>query len=384
MRKISYKPYAFLALLLFVMLSMPYKSSEKIRSGAIAAVSPAWCSLNSLKDSFFKITTILPSRGFALSPTQELEIERLRQENQNLHTQLEMVRAHLTSEEAIREKLAIIQASDTSSPFFHKKIGELFRLIDFQAHSVLGKVIFREPASWSSSFWINIGECNNEALGKRIVAKNSPVVVGTTVVGVVEYVGQNRSRVRLVTDSGLVPSVRVARGAEQNRTLIEQIDALRLTLTLRSDVGVAPQVLKTLAQLREGLHVEEGSLYLAKGEIYGSSQPLWRSRGLLLHGVGFNYDFADEEGPARHLHTGEPLDMMSSSTKRGGVPLVKVGDLLVTTGMDGVFPAGLKVAQVVHVYPLREGAPSFDLEAKTLVTNLDSLTYVTVLPPVES
>ena len=51
-------------------------------------------------------------------------------------------------------------------------------------------MVFREPSSWSSAFWIDVGERQNKALGKNIVAKNSPVLFGTSIVGVVEYVGE--------------------------------------------------------------------------------------------------------------------------------------------------------------------------------------------------
>jgi cell shape-determining protein MreC len=61
-----------------------------------------------------------------------------------------------------------------------------------------------------------------------------------------------------------------------------------------------------------------------------------------------------------------------------------VGDLLVTTGMDGIFPAGFWVATVTNVGLLREGACAYEIEAKATAGNLDDLTHVTVLPPVHS
>ena len=58
-------------------------------------------------------------------------------------------------------------------------------------------------------------------------------------------------------------------------------------------------------------------IYLAKGELYGSSKPLWRTQRHQLKGTGFNYDFADGEGPARDLQTGkhalqDPLEVANS------------------------------------------------------------------------
>ena len=47
--------------------------------------------------------------------------------------------------------------------------------------------------------------------------------------------------------------------------------------------------------------------YLAKGELLGTSLPIWRGCSHLLKGVGFNYDFADEEGPLLELKQGNLL-----------------------------------------------------------------------------
>jgi cell shape-determining protein MreC len=244
--------------------------------------------------------------------------------------------------------------------------------VEREAQFVSAKVIFREPSVWGSSLWIDVGQKTNRGLGRQIVSKNSPVIIGTTVVGIVEYVGEKRSRVRLITDASLVPSVRAVRGEEQNRVLIEKINGLTSLLEARADLNITQDFQDNLLNLKKQLFVENSNLYLAKGELRGTSQPLWRSRGVFLKGVGFNYDFSDEEGPARHIHTGD----LSNS-------LIRIGDLLVTTGMDGVFPKGLHVAYVASVEPLVEGACSYNITAKSLIENLDNLASVTVLPPYE-
>lgn len=384
MRRISYKPYGFLLFLVLLMISMPYQAADKIRSFAVATVAPSWRMVNFFKDSFFKITTVIPSGGFQTSPAVLRELDVLRYENHSLKSQLEVLKEYLISEQSLQHQVDQLKEFNVEETFFRRRASELFRLIELQAKSISGRVVFREPASWSSSLWINIGERNNQLVGKTIIAKNSPVVLGSSVVGVVEYVGQNRSRVRLITDSGLVPSVRAVRGAEQNRAVVEQVETLLTTLEARQDLPGAKESIEMLNRLTTTLAENRSNFYLAKGELYGSSAPLWRARGNLLHGVGFNYDFADEEGPARNLRTGEPSSSLGTPVKEGDrLELVKEGDLLVTTGMDGVFPAGLHVAQVVAVHPLREGACVFDLEAKALVSHLDDLSFVTVLPPVE-
>lgn len=369
MRRVSYKSYVLLFLFVFVMLSMPERATEKIRSFAVASLSPSWRGVRFLKDSFFKITTVLPSGGMMKSPAMMRELELLRLENQNLRRQMELFEQQTGSDSLLEQMIGKFnQLSTQKEEFFQRRKGELLRLIDDYSQAVSAKVIFRDPASWSSSFWVNVGERTNRMLGRKVVAKNSPVVIGSAVVGMVEYISENRSRVRLISDSGVVPSVRTIRGMEQNRFLLEHVEALLLALEHRNDL---PESVQTLNSLKEVLSRPEESFYLAKGELYGTSTPLWRSRGTMLHGVGFNYDFADEEGPARHLSSKEP-------------PLLKTGDLLITTGMDGVFPAGLRIAQIVKIHNLKEGASSYDLEAKIAAGDLGDLAYVFVLPPIES
>lgn len=245
--------------------------------------------------------------------------------------------------------------------------------------SLPARIIFRSPSSWNSSLWINVGEQNNDGYASPLIAKNSPVLIGDSVVGVVDYVGKKQSRVRLITDSGLVPAVRVARGYEQNKAMVENISDMLFYLNSHPDFYDANEkmaVEHVLKHFKQKLLEKKNSWYLAKGEIRGKSYPAWRKDAHLLQGSGFNYDFEDEFGPARDLRSGEPVGGDGEA-----MPLVKVHDLLITTGMDGVFPPGLKVATVTKIDPLKEGDYAFELEARPTVGNLDDLTWVYVIPP---
>jgi rod shape-determining protein MreC len=250
------------------------------------------------------------------------------------------------------------------------------------AEAIPARVIFRAPSSWNSSLWINVGSESNARLKHPIVEKNSPVLVGDSVVGVVDYVGKRQSRVRLITDSGLSPSVRVARGQEQNKVFAENVIDLMAYLNTHPEFFESAQdkiVLENaLQKLRQKLFEKKHTGYLAKGEISGQSRPLWRTDAHILRGTGFNYDFEDEYGPARDLRSGEPL---GDKAEIKATPLVKIHDLLVTTGMDGVFPAGLKVGIVTKIDVLREGDFAFELEAKPCTGHLDDLTWVYVIAP---
>ena len=241
-------------------------------------------------------------------------------------------------------------------------------------------VIFRSPNSWYSTLWINQGYASNQGIQK--IERNSPVVIGLSLVGVVDFVGAHASRIRLISDSALVPSVKVARGYPQNLELLAHIDHLLDSLATREDlVATLPNstlIYEQLETLRMNLLNQKEGMRLAKGEIRGSGKPLWRKAGHLLKGAGFNYDFEDEDGPARDLRSGMPLASHASTQT---LPLIQLDDLLVTTGMDGVFPRGLHVAKVTRILPLAEGAYTYDIEAEPTAGTLTDLSLVWVLPP---
>ena len=128
-------------------------------------------------------------------------------------------------------------------------------------------------------------------------------------------------------------------------------------------------ILTTLKILKESLLDGRETRFLAKGELHGSSYPVWRERSDILKGIGFNYEFADEEGRPMRLH------------EQASKMILKKGDLLVTSGLDGVFPRGLSVAIVKKIMPLKEGSFSYELEAKATCPTLSELSIVRVCPP---
>ena len=339
---------------------------------SVAALSPSWMGLSSAKEGVFKIAAVWPSGGYYTSPEMKNELEGLKLENHNLRYQVELLKAQVDLEKLVGEEAELLKRFVKDDAYAKRRKAEVFRLIDLYTPAVIGKVIFRETASWSSSFWINLGEKTNQDLGKTVIAKNSPVVAGTSLLGIIEYVGEHRSRVRLVTDASIVPSVRILRGSEQKQVVAQQAKKLLEMLSGCEEISQDHPVKKELKEFYQKLNPSGVNFYLAKGELRGMRAPLFRCRHALLQGVGFNYDFDDEEGHARDLKSG------------GSIPLVQKGDILVTTGMDGIFPAGLRTGQVTKVFPLREGASAYELDALSLIENFDDISYVTVLPPLNS
>lgn len=336
-----------LIIFLFLVLSFPEQNAKGLRSFAINMVA-------------------LSGSGFHGS-----EIEKLHTENQMLYQQLERLKNWILEEQHLdKEKKELIPILTKGDPFFKRRGEYLAKMIYRQMHALPAKIIFRDPSPGSSSVWLNVGLRDNRSLGCEVVAKNSPVVIGKTIVGVVEEVSDKKCLVRLITDRSLSPSVRAVRGGEQNRVLSEKLQGVIKMLALREDLYGAADVARALTVFKEQLPIDTKELYLAKGELHGMAATAWRMPKRTLKGVGFNYDFSDEEGPARNLRTGIQ-----------GEPLIKIGDLLVTTGSDGIFPPDFHVAIVTKIFPLHEGGCSYDLEAEMLAPNLSNLSEVFVLPP---
>ncbi len=214
-------PLLALGLFLFCWINLPKIFSDKLRYWAVGCLS-----------------------HLAGQTEASSESERLQLENQNLQAQIARLREWLLSEKRLNEQFEIYKTlqKEPSRPLLQRRMEHLRHLLLGELFSVPAQVVYRDPSSWSSSLWVNVGEDDNRALGQTVIAKNSPVISDGALVGVVDYVGKKQTRVRLITDSGLSPAVRAARGPS---------------------------------------FAEE---YLAKGEIHGSSAPFWRSRSPILQG----------------------------------------------------------------------------------------------------
>lgn len=341
MKKIAYRKYLFIAVFLGFLLILPPFFVEGLRSSVLSGLTP-----------------LLKLGSFLQKPNNhELKSIRLETENQLLRTELARLRAIIEQNEAI---VAYEKTPD------HKN-SLLFQL----KKGIMAQVIYRDPSSWSSSLWIDVGEETNQKIKFPLIQKNSPVLLGKYVVGAIDYVGKKHSRVRLITDSGLKVAVRALRGSVQNGVLCEKIDFLVRACLKEKHLLPKPEetlLIHHLDSLRQKLTFQGENSYLAKGVILGGSEPLWR-RQSLLKGIGFNYDFTDEVGPSR--------DFVNNAKEA----LIQPHDLLVTTGMDGLFPPGFLVAVVTKLFPLKEGAFSYDIEAMPLAPKLEELTFLYVIAP---
>jgi len=369
MRFIKIFPYLLLLVLLLGLFSLPRTLQGRAHALAVGLFSA------------FPMSKELHEHA-------QTESFMLEQENLLLKKEVGQLKKQLVHEKWIEkqiQRLAQIRGREVTDTawreFFARRAQQLASRLEMQMLGIPAKVVFRDPHFWSSLVWIDAGSSDNQSLGVEVIAKNSAIVVGNKLVGVVEEVEERRSKVRLLTDIQLVPAVRAIRGEQSTHLFLELADQLLTILHAKRGLYGSPieeqQAIEAIERVKSTTLQAWGDHYLAKGELSGSSSPLWRSRKMLLKGSGFNYDFADEEGPARDLRSGEATDFSSCSP----ISLLSPGDLLVTSGLDGVFPSGLEVAIVTKVQILREGASNYELEAIPALTNLGDLVDVWVLPP---
>ncbi len=361
------------------MMSVSRPFSDKMRAQMVLMIAPLW-------EKIATATSAIKSKlGFEESFSQT-NFNKLQLENQLLAAQTEELSRLLYEAHNIYAQFSNLSATDQTSlksdlQNYTKNLEPRLTRLKWHLKAIPANVICRSSDTWNRCLWINVGEETNSDPNNPIVAKNSPVVLGRGVVGIIDYVAKHHARVCLISDTRLTPSVRALRGHEQDVMLMETADFLTYHLKRIKNAALENQenlqLINLLQELQEKLKPATHTWYLAKGELLGSFNAMRRQKEVILKGTGFNYDFADESGPARDLRTGRT----GHSIDENGLHIIKPQDILVTTGMDGVFPEGFHVAIVTKVDVLKEGDYYYNLQAKPAVTNLDNLKSVFVLPP---
>lgn len=361
MRKKNRLPYLCLFGVLLILMSRPKATVEHLQGMIVAAFAPVW-------------------KWETNTKSDNADLQRLQIENQLLKNEVNRNQELLKEAFYLKKELQQFYSPGNA---VQGRLKELAHLLKRRLEAVPARVIFRASGTWNNFLWLDVGSSTNETLGLQVVAKNSPVVVGNSLVGVIDYVGKNQARVRLITDGELFPAVRSVRGHPQAMRLVETINMLLDNLNEQESLFATTQekeaLFLQLEKLQSALTRSQETLYLAKGELQGCCAPHKRSHGNLLKGIGFNFDYADTKGPSRDLRTGIPNEAKEMPSEP--TPLLKVHDILATTGMDGIFPEGLQVAEIVNVEPLEEGSYYYELQARPTAGNLDSLSLVFVMAP---
>lgn len=368
-KKFLFSYFGIVAALL-ILLSISRSTSDNIRNNIGAILAPFWNKIASIK-------------GDPKVLSSEETIQKLQLENQLLKNELAFQDKLLVDKQwldTLMQKQSNIESIQTN---YSAYLQNLKKSILYRLQAIPARIIFRSQDTFYNSFWINVGEMHNKLYPIKVICKNSPVLVGNSIVGVIDFVGSHQSRVTMITDPRLTPSVRVVRGGEQEGAFADQIEAF-LSLINQGKVAISEsdssKLTDMLKQIKGKLQPEKKSFYLAKGELQGGAYASGRLQANILKGTGFNYDFPDEEGGARDLRTGHLL----SDPKAAPQPILKLHDLLVTTGFDGIFPPNLKVGTISKIELLKEGDYYYEVEAKPSAGNLNDLSLVFVIPPMET
>jgi len=366
---------------LLAVMSVSRHTSDKMRGHSVALAAPLW-----ERVLCFKSFLLHPSRP---SPFSSLSIEEnqrwLELKNRLLETEISFLHKELEESLLVSSQMAHTLSlqngeRDALSIEDLPSLQRRRQLMKRRREGVPARVIFRSLDTWNSVVWINVGESTNQPSQPPLIALNSPVVLGQAIVGVIDYVGKDQSRVQLISDSRLSPSVRVARGGEHHVLIAEQIERLLQQMERKENLSLASEdqrhLSQLLRQLKQRVQPFKKTWYLAKGELLGSRFSAKLGQLVSLKGTGFNYDFPDEEGGSRDLRQGRLVGQPQAET----LSILQINDILVTTGMDGVFPPDFQVAIVTRVEPLKEGDYFYDLEAEPIAP-LRELTLVFVLSP---
>ena len=300
-------------------------------------------------------------------------------ENQILKSQISYIQEWVQSQQKLEEFFSEFKKLEkVENPIMisheaqKKRMKALLDYIHLFSRHTIAKVIFKEPFSTSSYLWINVGELYNQKIGMKLIQKNSPVVLGDTLLGVVEEVHANFSKIRLITDPKMVVSVRAVRGSSQLKNIQSKTYELLDTLELSEDFTWEKkgELKEMLFSLQQELDKEGIDRHYAIGELVGSEYSPFFAYHSVLVGDGFHIR---QENRKLALNTIYPGFKEIA---------IKKGDLLKTTRLDGIFPAGLKVAIVTETEYSQLGKPLYSIQAKPILENIHELEYVQILPPV--
>jgi len=310
-------------------------------------------------------------------PPQELSSKALVVENQILRSQLAYIKEWVHAQQKVEDffsELKKLEKAQHLALIGHeaqkKRIKIVEQFLNYFSQYALGRVIFVEPFASSSLAWIDIGDKYNQQVGETVVAKNSPVVIADQLVGVVEEVYPKFSKIRLITDPKLAINVKAVRGKEQMKDVQSKAEELLDCLELIKDIKYErkEELIAQLIQLIQGLKLDGHDRYYALGEISGSEYSFLSKNRDQLVGTGFSL-----KGSYRQLQDDPSKGFQEIAVMKG--------DLLVSTGKDGVIPAGLKVGWVVDVGKASMGKSTYAIRARSACRELHRLEYVQVLPP---
>lgn len=223
---------------------------------------------------------------------------------------------------ALRQQIERLQVQERAHPISHPDFQDAYgKARSFERQHV--RTTVRDPGEWASFVWVQ--------LPAEQSAKNwleCPAIIGDCAVGLVDFVKGERCRVRLLSDAQVSLSVTTPRalGSENQDDDRE----------------------KTCSPLI--------------GQVRGFGGALWCSSGTLLAGEGYI------PGPPKSA-------LWAHLQKTPAKRQFAVGDLLVTSGLDGIFPTGLRVGVVtcVETAKLAETRYAFAIQSAVNLHQIDEI-----------
>ena len=271
-------------------------------------------------------------------------------------------------------------------PFFRQGPSAAARLVFYAALSLLAMAL---DARWHLLQPLRLGI--DVAVAPAVQLARSPMLAWNALAGHTESLERARSELALARQRNL----ELALAAQRDADLRRQNEQLRQLLDLRATVPVHATAAQIVAQARDPF---SRKLLLDRGGAAGvePGSPVIDAHGLLgqvtmLSPLGAQVtlitdrDSAVPVEVARNQARGVLVGDAGSTV--GGLQLLwqandgdlRPGDVLVTSGLDGVYPAGLAVARITKV--TREPDSAFARVLCTPLARVDAGRYVLVLAP---
>lgn len=271
-------------------------------------------------------------------------------------------------------------------PFFRQGPSAAARLVFYAALSLLAMAL---DARWHLLGPLRLGI--DVAVAPVVEVARSPWLAWQTLAGHTESLERAQSELALARQRNLELALTAQRAADLER----QNAQLRQLLQLRAAVPVHASAAQIVAQARDPF---SRKLLLDRGATAGiePGSPVIDAHGLLgqvtmLSPLGAQVTLITDRDSAVPVEVARNrargVLVGDAGTTTGGLQLLwqandgdlRPGDVLVTSGLDGVYPAGLAVARIDKVR--REPDSAFARVLCTPLAHVDAGRYVLVLTP---
>jgi len=266
-----------------------------------------------------------------------------------LWSAMALLQPSMSQEDLLRQR---VRQLELEKALLLQKLEEGPGYVDQPTAGLRVRVLAREAGYWDRFLWIDAGRETHP--DHSVLQRQSPVVCGDVVVGLIDYVGRRQSLVRLLSDPQCCPAIQVHAEAPSGLWIAAQRLQSLLRRSKDLDLGVQRSLEKSLGQIP----CHQGNLSNWKGMLKGFSKE--GTGGPELVGDFFSTQMLE----------GDPGSIEPS-----------IGQLLVTSGLDGIFPPGLKVGYLQTLKDPDGVRPLREFTAIPALDSFENLFWLTVLSP---